>query len=236
MLPEVTMLKRSFDVAAAGLGLVVLSPLLILVAILVRLTSPGPALFRHERIGRVGRPFRMFKFRTMVHDAPARGGPITFGDDPRITRLGKILRKTKIDELPQLLNVLRGDMSLVGPRPEVPRYVEMFRADYDEILRVRPGITDLASIRYRDEAAVLGNAPDPEAEYVERVLPEKIHLAKQYVRRQSLRLDLAILWGTFFHLAKDHLPQSTEKCENTESQSETPKRDANHAQPTGGPP
>ena len=199
------MLKRSWDIVAAGLGLAVLSPLFIFVAILVKLTSRGPAIFLQERIGRGGRPFRMFKFRTMVHDAPARGGPITFGDDPRITRLGRILRKTKIDEFPQLVNVLWGDMSLVGPRPEVRRYVEMFRADYDEILRVRPGITDLASVKFRDESRLLGEAVNPEEEYTRRILPEKIRLAKAYVRQSSLRLDLSIVLQTCLRLAGDRV-------------------------------
>jgi lipopolysaccharide/colanic/teichoic acid biosynthesis glycosyltransferase len=200
-------MKRLIDVVSTGLGLLVLSPLLAIVALLVRLGSPGPALFRQERIGRNFRPFQILKFRTMVQDAPLRGGPITFGADPRITPLGGLLRKTKLDELPQLINVLKGDMSLVGPRPEVPRYVEMFRADYAEILRVRPGITDLASIRYRDEAAVLGAAANPEEEYICRVLPEKIRLAKEYVEHRSLRLDLAIIFGTLFRLVCDRAPR-----------------------------
>ncbi|MCG2683888.1 MAG: sugar transferase [Planctomycetales bacterium] len=139
----------------------------------------------------------------MVADAPNRGGQITYGADPRITTVGRLIRKTKIDELPQLLNVLRGEMSLVGPRPEVRKYVDMFAEDYEEILRVRPGITDLASVKYRDEAAILGAAADPEQEYVERVLPEKIRLAREYVRRQSLLLDLGIIFGTLFHIARD---------------------------------
>jgi lipopolysaccharide/colanic/teichoic acid biosynthesis glycosyltransferase len=195
--------KRTFDILAAGLGLVLLAPLLVLVAVLVKLTSPGPVLFRQERIGRRFRPFRICKFRTMTQDAPRRGGPITFGADPRITRLGRLLRKTKIDEIPQLINVLKGEMSLVGPRPEVPRYVEMFRADYEEILRVRPGITDLASLKYRDEAALLGQAEDPEQEYVTRVLPEKISLAKQYVAHSSFCFDLTIIIRTMFRLLAD---------------------------------
>ncbi|MBU4273949.1 MAG: sugar transferase [Planctomycetes bacterium] len=197
------MLKRLLDVTAAGLGLLLLSPLLAVVALLVKLTSPGPALFRQERVGRGGKPFFILKFRSMVADAPNRGGQITYGADPRITTVGRLIRKTKIDELPQLLNVLRGEMSLVGPRPEVRKYVDMFAEDYEEILRVRPGITDLASVKYRDEAAILGAAADPEQEYVERVLPEKIRLAREYVRRQSLLLDLGIIFGTLFHIARD---------------------------------
>jgi lipopolysaccharide/colanic/teichoic acid biosynthesis glycosyltransferase len=132
----------------------------------------------------------------MVKDAPLKGGQLTAGADPRITRVGRILRNTKIDELPQLINVLIGDMSLVGPRPEVPRYVELFRSDYEEILRVRPGITDLASLRYRDEASVLERAKDPEREYIRFVLPDKIALAKEYVRRSSFLLDMTLILKT----------------------------------------
>ncbi len=197
------MLKRGFDFIAAAVGLLLLSPLLLATAAAVKLTSTGPVFFRQERIGRGGKPFFILKFRSMVADAPTRGGQITFGADPRITAVGRLLRKTKIDELPQLFNVLRGEMSLVGPRPEVRKYVDMFNEDYEEILRVRPGITDLASVKYRDEAAVLGAATDPEKEYVERVLPEKIRLARQYVRRQSLLLDLGIIVGTLCRLVGD---------------------------------
>jgi lipopolysaccharide/colanic/teichoic acid biosynthesis glycosyltransferase len=200
-------MKRLLDVVLSGLGLVLLSPLMAVVALLVRFGSPGPALFRQERVGRGFHRFRILKFRTMVQDAPQRGGPITFGADPRITPLGAVLRKTKLDELPQLINVWKGEMSLVGPRPEVPRYVEMFHEDYAEILQVRPGITDLASIRYRDEATVLGTAANPEEEYACRVLPEKIRLAKEYVARRSMGLDLAIIFGTLFGLAHDRAPR-----------------------------
>jgi lipopolysaccharide/colanic/teichoic acid biosynthesis glycosyltransferase len=168
----------------------------------VKLGSPGPVLFRHARMGKNFLPFDVLKFRTMVQDAPKLGGPITFGDDPRITRIGRLLRKSKIDELPQLFNVLLGEMSMVGPRPEVRKYVEMFRADYEEILRFRPGITDLASIEFCDEADLLGRAADPEAEYVGRVLPEKIRLAKKYIQRQSLFFDLKIIFGTLFRIAR----------------------------------
>ncbi len=196
-------LKRSLDLVASLVGLVVISPLLIVIAAVMKISSPGPVFFRQERIGRNERPFFILKFRSMVADAPDRGGQITFGADPRITTIGRLIRKTKIDELPQLLNVLRGEMSLVGPRPEVRKYVDMFAEDYKEILRVRPGITDLASVKYRDEAAILGAAADPEREYVERVLPEKIRLAHEYVRRQSLLLDMGIIFGTLFHIARD---------------------------------
>ena len=201
-------MKRSFDMTMAALGLVLLSPLLMVVAIMIKLSSRGPIFFRQERVGRRFQPFFIYKFRTMVQDAPRRGGPITFGDDPRITRLGHILRKCKIDEFPQLINVLIGDMSLVGPRPEVPRYVDMFREDYEIILQVRPGITDLASLKYRDEAAILGRAKDPEEEYVKRVLPEKIGYAKEYVRRSSLPFDLVIIIKTVLKLFSDRVKNS----------------------------
>ena len=194
------MSKRAFDCIAALLGLVLLCPLLVLVALLIKLDSAGPILFRQERIGKGFRPFRIYKFRTMVQDAPHQGGPITFGADPRITKLGRVLRQTKIDELPQLINVLRGDMSVVGPRPEVRPYVELFREDYAEILQVVPGITDLASVQYRDEAEVLGRFPDPEAAYVHHVLPEKIKLAKDYVRRASFYYDITLILKTVMKL------------------------------------
>lgn len=202
------MVKRIFDVVSAASGLLVLSPLLVVVAALVKLTSAGPVLFRQERMGRGGRPFPIYKFRTMVADAPARGRAITIGDDPRITRVGRVLRKTKLDELPQLINVLRGDMSLVGPRPEVRRYVEMFPAEFAEILRVRPGITDLASLQYRDEAAILGEAENPEEEYIQRILPEKIRLARQYVQAPSLVTDLRLIGQTLLRLLADRMPSS----------------------------
>ena len=192
----------------AAVGLLLLMPLFVLVGLLVKCGSAGSIFFGHERMGRGFHLFEVLKFRTMVQDAPQRGGPITVGDDPRITKIGRLLRKTKLDELPQLINVLRGDMSLVGPRPEVRCYVEMFRDDYEVILQVRPGITDLASIQYRDESTILGNASNPEAVYIESVLPEKIRLAKEYVRRQSTLLDLKIIFGTLFHLAGDRMFKS----------------------------
>lgn len=200
------MMKRLIDVVAASAGLVILSPVLLVAAALVRISSPGPVLFCQHRVGMGFRPFTIYKFRTMVVDAPARGAAITCGDDPRITAIGRFLRKTKIDELPQLFNVLVGDMSLVGPRPEVPRYVEMFHEDFSEILTVRPGITDLASITYRDEAELLGRASDPHAEYVGHILPDKIRLAKEYRRRSSVLFDLVLIVRTFAAIA---MPSTT---------------------------
>lgn len=190
------MMKRMFDLLVSSLALLATAPLLLVLAVLVKLSSPGPVLFRQERVGRNFRRFRINKFRTMVVDAPSRGGQITVGEDPRVTRVGRFLRKTKLDELPQLFNVFLGEMSFVGPRPEVPKYVEMFRNDYEEVLRVRPGITDLASLKYRDESTLLGQAPDPEQMYVAQVLPDKIALAKEYIRQASLRYDLWIILRT----------------------------------------
>jgi lipopolysaccharide/colanic/teichoic acid biosynthesis glycosyltransferase len=195
-------MKRAFDITAASVGLLLLSPLLLFVSLLIKLDSPGPALFRQERMGRGFRPFLIYKFRTMVQDAPGKGGMITFGKDPRITRVGRILRKTKIDEFPQLINILRGEMSFVGPRPEVPRYVELFREDYAEILQVLPGITDLASLQYRHEAEILGRCEDPEEEYVTRVLPEKIRLAKEYLSQSSLHFDIILILKTVLSLLR----------------------------------
>jgi lipopolysaccharide/colanic/teichoic acid biosynthesis glycosyltransferase len=189
-------LKRTFDVVGSAAALVLFAPLLLGAALAVKLGSSGPVLFRQERVGRNFRRFRILKFRTMVQDAERLGRQITAGDDPRITRVGRLLRRTKLDELPQLFNVLAGQMSLVGPRPEVPRYVEMFRDEFAAILTVRPGITDAASIKFRDEAEVLGRSPDPEREYVERILPEKLALAREYLEQWSLRYDLRLLWKT----------------------------------------
>jgi lipopolysaccharide/colanic/teichoic acid biosynthesis glycosyltransferase len=189
--------KRIFDFLLAGFGLVLLAPLLLAIAVAIRLESPGPAFFRQERIGRRGVPFRIHKFRTMRHD-PLHGGPqITVGEDARITHVGAFLRRSKLDELPQLIDVLRGAMSLVGPRPEVARYVALYPAELrDVVLSVRPGITDLASIEYRDEAAALARAADPEREYIEVVMPKKLALAALYVRTRTLGGDVRLIWRT----------------------------------------
>ncbi len=195
------MSKRAFDIVVSFLGLVALSPLLIVAALLVKATSPGPVFFRQERVGQGFRRFRIFKFRTMVPDAPNLGGQLTAGGDPRITRIGSLLRKTKVDELPQLINVLKGEMSLVGPRPEVPRYVEMFRKDFEELLSVRPGITDLASLKYRRESEILGHSGDVETTYANEILPDKISLAKEYLRNSSLWFDLSVIFKTLLRLA-----------------------------------
>ena len=194
--------KRTLDLLASGCGLIVLSPLLLLAALAVKLDSPGPVLFVQQRVGRNFRNFGILKFRTMVTDAEQRGGQITFGADPRITRFGRILRKTKLDELPQLWNVVRGEMSLVGPRPEVPRYVEMYREEYAYVLSVRPGLTDLASVKYRDEAEQLAGCADPAKEYAERILPDKIALARQYIDTATLAGDMGLVLKTFLRITR----------------------------------
>jgi lipopolysaccharide/colanic/teichoic acid biosynthesis glycosyltransferase len=191
------MAKRLFDLLCAGLGLGLLSPLLLLIALWIKLDSPGPVMFRQERVGRFGRPFHIHKFRTMRVDAPALGPQITIGADPRITRSGRFLRASKLDELPQLWDVLRGEMSLVGPRPEVPRYVALYPAELRElVLSVRPGITDPASLSFRHESELLAAAADPEREYVEVVMPAKLRLSAGYVRGAGLLSDLKLILAT----------------------------------------
>jgi lipopolysaccharide/colanic/teichoic acid biosynthesis glycosyltransferase len=189
-------LRRILDVVASSTALMCLSPLLAAIAILVKLDSRGPVIFRQVRVGMGFRIFEIYKFRTMVADAPARGPAITIGADSRITRVGRVLRNWKLDELPQLINVLIGDMSLVGPRPEVPKYVELFREAYQHILSVRPGLTDPASIKYIAESEILARASDPEREYITAILPRKIHLAREYLRERSLTGDIRLLFKT----------------------------------------
>jgi len=194
--------KRAFDTVAAGIGLLALAPLLLLIAAWVRLDSPGPVFFRQQRVGRGGRPFRIHKFRTMRHAPQQTGAQITVGDDARITRAGRLLRAAKLDELPQLIDVLRGDMSLVGPRPEVPRYVALYPPELRaRVLAVRPGITDLASIVFRDESALLARADDPEQAYRQVILPRKLELAARYVEQASLITDLRLILRTLAAIA-----------------------------------
>jgi lipopolysaccharide/colanic/teichoic acid biosynthesis glycosyltransferase len=191
------MRKRLFDVLVSAAGLVLLSPLLVGIALWIKLDSRGPVFFRQQRVGRFGAPFHIHKFRSMREDAPLAGPQITVGADPRITRAGHFLRRTKLDELPQLLDVLAGTMSLVGPRPEVPRYVAMYPpAVRDKVLSVRPGITDPASIEYRDESTLLARAADPERVYIEQVMPAKLRYAAEYVDRMSLLNDLRLIGAT----------------------------------------
>ena len=191
------MAKRLFDLAFAAVTLLLLAPLIVAVALWVRLDSPGPVFFRQQRVGRGGQLFGIYKFRTMHPGADIKGPELTVGGDGRITRAGVWLRRSKADELPQFFNVLRGDMSVVGPRPEVPRYVAQYPAHVRSVvLSVRPGITDLASIAFRNESDVLARSPDPEKTYLEQILPAKLRWAQQYVRTRSIWLDLRIIGWT----------------------------------------
>jgi len=191
--------KRTFDVIVSGVAIIALSPLLLVIALLVRFTSRGPVLYRATRSGRNGALFKLYKFRSMVANADKLGPGITAAGDRRITRVGRILRRTKLDELPQLFNVLRGDMSIVGPRPEDPRYVALYTAEQRRVLQFRPGITSLASIRYRNEAEAL-KTQDWETVYIQQVMPEKLAIDLEYASRATLRLDLLIIARTLLAL------------------------------------
>jgi lipopolysaccharide/colanic/teichoic acid biosynthesis glycosyltransferase len=193
------MLKRRFDVIVSALGLLVLSPLLLVLALLVKLSSPGTVLYRATRVGLDGQPFRLLKFRSMVANAAQIGPAVTGAADSRITPIGRFLRRTKLDELPQLLNVLRGEMSLVGPRPEDPRYVALYTPEQRRVLSVRPGITSPASIAYRSEEAML-TGDDWETHYIQHVMPAKLEIDLQYVERASLLYDLKLIFRTFISL------------------------------------
>jgi len=192
--------KRLFDVLGAAVALALLAPLLLGLALWVRWDSPGPALYRQERVGRHGRVFRIHKLRTMRWDAG--GVPLTVGADPRITRAGRVLRRTRLDELPQLIDVLKGDMSLVGPRPDVPRFIDQVPAPLRErVLRVRPGVTDPVALAHLDESARLARAADPEREYVLHILPAKLAASADYAERATLWTDLGVLARTVWRLS-----------------------------------
>jgi lipopolysaccharide/colanic/teichoic acid biosynthesis glycosyltransferase len=196
------LLKRAFDFVSSLIGLILVSPVLVTIAILIKKEDGGPVFYRGIRVGRFGKPFRIFKFRTMVLNAEKLGGPSTADDDPRITKMGTFIRKFKLDELPQLLNVLKGEMSIVGPRPEVQLYVDMFTEEEKAILSVRPGITDWASIWNPDEGAILAGSPDPEKTYMEKIRPDKIRLQLKYVRERSFWNDLKIIAQTIVAIIK----------------------------------
>ncbi len=195
------MLKRFFDFVLAFVGLIIFSPLLVLIALLIKLNSSGPIFFGGVRVGRYGRPFRIYKFRSMVVNAEKLGGPSTPADDPRLTKIGKFLKKHQLDELSQLINVFMGDMSLVGPRPEVPLYVDMMtKAERETILSVRPGMTDLASLWNFHEGDILEGSLDPEKTYREKIRPKKLRLQIEYVKNRSFWLDLKIIFKTIFKI------------------------------------
>jgi lipopolysaccharide/colanic/teichoic acid biosynthesis glycosyltransferase len=195
--------KRGFDIIASLTGLIVLSPLFLITALLVKLSDGGPVFYRQSRIGQQFRPFLLLKFRTMVVDADRAGALITTKGDQRITPVGRFLRKTKLDELPQLINVLIGEMSIVGPRPEVAKYVEMFRNEhYNDILTIKPGITDYAAIEFRNEETLLKGFHSPEEGYIKEVLPRKITLYRRYVKEMSFFTDLQLIFLTFWRIVR----------------------------------
>ncbi len=194
--------KRMFDFVCAGTGLLVLSPLFIVISFLIKFDSSGSVIFKQVRVGQLGELFTIYKFRTMVSGSEKKGAQVTTRDDPRITRAGNFLRKYKLDELPQLLNVFLGEMSLVGPRPEVPRYVEAFKDDYKKILSVKPGITDFASLEYRNENDLLKVSNNPEEVYIRQIMPEKIVFYHRYLKEQSLLTDLNLIFKTIWLIFK----------------------------------
>lgn len=196
------MLKRLFDIVFSFVGLIVLLPLILLIGIFIKREDGGPVFYPGMRVGKFGKTFKMFKFRTMVVNADKIGGPSTADGDPRMLKIGKFLRKYKLDELPQLINVLKGEMSFVGPRPEVPFYVNMFNEEEKKILTVRSGITDWASLWNPDEGAILAGSPDPEKTYIEKIRPEKIRLQLKYVKEHSFPTDIKIIFQTVLKIVK----------------------------------
>jgi len=194
--------KRLLDFIASSIGLLLLTPFFAIISVLIKLDSSGPIFFRQPRVGVGFRLFRIFKFRTMVTDAEKLGAQVSTGDDPRITRVGGLLRKYKIDELPQLINVITGDMSLVGPRPEVPRYVEVFRNEYEDILTIKPGITDFASLEFKDENELLKASENPEEKYLKEILPAKIEYYRKYLHEQSLVTDIKLILKTLWEVIR----------------------------------
>jgi lipopolysaccharide/colanic/teichoic acid biosynthesis glycosyltransferase len=201
-------LKRVLDVLGSTVGLLILSPFLLGIAAAIKLDSPGPTFFRQQRIGRGGRPFRIFKYRSMVADAPQLGTALTVRADNRITRVGALLRRTKLDELPQLINVLAGDMSLVGPRPEVPEFMNLYTPEQRAIIvSLRPGMTDYASILFRDESSLLDGQDDPVEIYQHEIMPIKFAYYERYSRDVGLLNDLRIIAATVSLLAFNHVPE-----------------------------
>lgn len=188
--------KRIFDLICSTLGLIVLSPILIAITIRIKTGSDGPVFFKQIRVGEKNKEFEILKFRTMVVDAEKLGMQITVGNDSRITKIGKFLRKYKLDELPQLINVFKGDMSFVGPRPEVPRYVKFYNEEQRKVLEIKPGITDLASIRYRDENDLLGESENPDDFYINTIMPDKLALNLEYINNNNVFCDIYIILKT----------------------------------------
>ncbi len=197
------MLKRSFDIVASALGLILLCPLFLFIAVWIKIDSKGPIFYKQKRVGKGDKDFLLYKFRSMKPNSD-KGSLITIGvRDPRVTRSGYYIRKLKLDEIPQLINVFIGDMSLVGPRPEVRRYVDLYTPEQKRVLSVRPGITDLASIKYRNENELLEKAEDPEDYYVHIVMPDKLKYDLQYIEHQSFLFDIKLIFLTFIAILKD---------------------------------
>ena len=188
--------KRVFDFLLSLFGIIILSPIFIIVSIAIKLDSKGSILFLQKRVGRYGKEFNIYKFRTMVTDAEKLGKQITVGKDNRITKVGAFLRKFKIDELPQLFNVVKGDMSLVGPRPEVPKYVALYNEEQKKVLDVRPGITDIASLRYKDEYDILGKVDNPEEYYINVIMKDKLNLNLEYIEKGNVFFDIYLIFKT----------------------------------------
>jgi len=195
-------IKRLFDTTVSAISLPVLSVFFLIIALIIKIDSKGPVFFRQTRVGKYGKVFRIFKFRTMTVDADKTGQLITVGADSRITRVGRVLRNTKIDELPQIINVVKGDMSFVGPRPEVPKYVELYSESQRQVLLVRPGITDIASIIFKKENDILALSDDPEKTYIEEVIPFKLNINLEYISNISIVNDLRIVFLTLFKILK----------------------------------
>lgn len=189
-------IKRCFDFIVSLIGIIILSPVFIIVSIAIKLDSKGNILFLQKRVGRYGKEFNIYKFRTMVTDAEKLGKQITIGKDNRITKVGAFLRKFKIDELPQLFNVFKGDMSLVGPRPEVPKYVSLYSFEQKKVLNVRPGITDMASLRYKDENDILGKVENPEEYYINVIMKDKLNLNLEYIEKSNIFFDIYLIVKT----------------------------------------
>jgi lipopolysaccharide/colanic/teichoic acid biosynthesis glycosyltransferase len=194
------MAKRIFDFFFSLAGLIILAPLFIIISLWIKIDSQGSVVFCQDRVGKLGKEFKIFKFRTMVENAESLGKQITVSGDSRITTCGSFLRKYKLDELPQLFNVLRGEMSLVGPRPEVPKYVRLYTSEQRQVLSVLPGITDLASIKFRNENEILAQAFDPEKVYIEQIMPNKLELNQAYIRQSSFFFDLYLILETLRRL------------------------------------
>jgi len=195
------MIKRLFDIVSSAIGLILTSPIFLYVVFLIKKESPGPVLYKAQRVGKKGKMFTMYKFRTMVVNADKIGGPSTAADDPRLTKIGLFLKEYQLDELPQLINILKGDMSVVGPRPEVKMYVDMMtKEEKNVILSVRPGLTDLASLWNFHESELLKGSPDPEKTYMEEIRPEKLRLQQEYVKSRSFWLDMKIILRTIIKI------------------------------------